>query len=424
MAINLKLLPRGEVPIRDDDSLGRTWAGWDENVSLDGTWHVNRGQWNVSAERLAQENYATMSFDGTVRLVARLDGFTTDEGGLKILHGQVLPARHPVSKELMGRRVPGGRNPVSYFDTTELEKAVTGPANAVLLTMNPELYDFYAIEAPEAQAIIALGHTAPGRWSVANRVQGIVPGDVVYMLKQGRGGRGIVASGTVTSEIFPDDHWDPDVPGEVNYVELEWSAIVDEEELLPLEQLQAAFPQQHWTPQSSGQGVRDEVVHGLAVMWAEHVGAAIDRGHAPSHAGGRGQGRVVDAKLRKQIEDAAQDRLMQYFAELGWLVKDVRYTEPFDAVATKGEVSRYLEAKGTTGSGDTIIVTRNEIAHARRHPGECIMGVLTFIERDDNGDIDPESGEFWIGPFDPDAGELSPIAYEFQPSWDDFTPRD
>lgn len=119
------------MPIRDDDSLGRTWAGWDENVSLDGTWRVKRGQWNVSAERLAHENYATMSFDDTVRLVAKLDGFTTDEGGLKILHAQVLPARHPVSQELMGRRVPGGRNPVCHFDTTELEVAVAGPAPAL-----------------------------------------------------------------------------------------------------------------------------------------------------------------------------------------------------------------------------------------------------------------------------------------------------
>lgn len=55
MAINFKLLPRGEVPIHAGDSLGRAWVGWDDNVTLQGTWHVNRGQWNVSAERLARE---------------------------------------------------------------------------------------------------------------------------------------------------------------------------------------------------------------------------------------------------------------------------------------------------------------------------------------------------------------------------------
>ncbi|SMC38971.1 protein NO VEIN domain-containing protein [Janibacter indicus] len=422
MAINFKLLPRGEVPIYANDSLGRTWAGWDDNVTLQGTWHVNRGQWNVSAERLARENYATMSFEGTVRLVARLDGFTTDEDGLKILHGQVLPATHPVSKELMGRTVPSGRNPVSYFDTSELEVTEPEPGNAVLLTMNPALYDFYALEAREAQAAISLGQPAPGRWSVAKRVQGIGPGDTVYMLKQGEEPRGIVASGTVTSEIFVDDHWDPEVPGELSYVEVSWTAVVDEDAPLPLESLKEVFPQQHWTPQSSGQGVRPEVVSGLAAMWAEFVGRAVDNGVAPSPAGGRGQGRVVDARLRKQIEDAAQDRLMRYYRDLGWDVRDVRYTEPYDALATKGETTRYLEAKGTMGSADTVIVTRNEVAHARSHPDACILGILTFLQLDENGDIDPESGDFFIGPFDPDAGELTPISYDFAPAWDNFTP--
>ena len=420
MAINFKLLPRGEVPIRDDDSMGRTWAGWDDNASLQDNWAVNKGQWNVSADRLTKERYATMSFDGTVRLVARLHGFTTDDAGLKIMQGQVLPARHPVSMKLMGRRVAASRNSVSYFDTSELEAAESEAGNAVLLTTNPDRYDFYALDAPEAQAAIALGQTSPGRWSVARRVQGIDPGDTVYLLKQGREPRGIVASGTVTSEIYTDDHFDPDVSGELNYVEVAWTAIVDEDTPLPLEDLKVAFPQQHWTPQSSGQGVRPEVVADLAAMWAEFVGHAIDTGAAPAPGGG-GQGRAVDAKLRKQIEDAAQDRLMRYYENLGWEVRDVRYTEPYDALATKGDTTRYLEAKGTMGSADTVIVTRNEVAHARSHPDACIMGILTFLQVDENGDIDPDSGEFFIGPFDPDAGQLSPIAYDFAPAWDDFT---
>ena len=422
MAINFKLLPRGEVPIRDDDSMGRTWAGWDDNASLQENWDVNKGQWNVSADRLAEERYATMSFDGTVRLVARLHGFTTDEAGLKIMIGQVLPATHPVSKELMGRRVAAGRNHVSYFDTSALEATEPAAGNAVLLTMNPDRYDFYALDALEAQAAIALGHTPSGQWSVANRVQGISPGDRVYLLKQGQEPRGIVASGTVTSDIFPDDHWDPDVPEELNYVEVAWTAIVDEDSPLPLEDLKGAFPQQHWTPMSSGQGVRPEVVADLAAMWADFVGRAIDPGTPPSPVPGGGQGWAADAKLRKQIEDAAQDRLMRHFEDGGWEVKDVRHTESYDALATKDGDTLYLEAKGTTGNANTVIVTRKEVAHARRHPGACVLGIVSLLQRDENGDIDPESGDFFIGPFDPDAGELTPISYDFAPAWDDFTP--
>lgn len=113
---------------------------------------------------------------------------------------------------------------------------------------------------------------------------------------------------------------------------------------------------------------------------------------------------------------------MRYYENLGWEVRDVRYTEPYDAVATKGDTTRYLEAKGTMGSADTVIVTRNEVAHAGSHPDACILGILTFLRLDENGDIDPESGEFFLNPFDPDAGELTPISYDFAPAWDDFTP--
>lgn len=287
--------------------------------------------------------------------------------------------------------------------------------------MNPDKYDFYALDAWEAQAAIALGQEAPGRWSVANRVQGISPGDRVYLLKQGREPRGIVASGTVTSEIYTDDHFDPDVSGELNYVEVAWTAIVDEDSPLPLEDLKDAFPQQHWTPMSSGQGVRAEVAADLAAMWAHFVGGGTDPGGPPSPAPGGGQGWAADAELRKQIEDAAQDRLMRHFKGGGWEVKDVRHTESYDALATKDGNTLYLEAKGTTGNANTVIVTRSEVAHARRHPGACILGIVSLLQRDENGDIDPESGEFFVGPFDPDAGMLSPIAYDFAPSWDDFT---
>jgi len=132
---------------------------------------------------------------------------------------------------------------------------------------------------------------------------------------------------------------------------------------------------------------------------------------------GRGQGRQLDARLRKIIEDAAQDRLMQQFRDDGWVVTDTRHNRPYDAEAVKDGKTIYLEAKGTQSRGESVIVTRNEVEHARSHPDECLLGVWSGIRIDDD-EVDPESGEFRLLDFDPDAGELKPRDYDWWlPGW-------
>lgn len=424
MAINFKLVRRDLVPIDEDDSMGRTWAGWDDTASLEEIWQVNRGQWVVNGERLQREQYATMSFEGSIRLVAEIDDFATVEGDYKVLEGRVLLADHPVSEALIGMPLAGHRNPVSYVDTSELESqgSTAGtPARSFLLTYNPARFDFYTTDVPEMQADLATGIPVGGRWSVGSRKGGIGPGDPFYLLQQGNRGRGLVASGIVTSEVYQDEHFDPDHDGLANYVDVSWTAVVDQDAILPTAELQEAFPQQYWSPQGSGQPIRPEVADGLADLWAEHVGQAVTTGKAPAAPGRGGQGRLLDAKIRKQIEDAAQARLTKHFEDEGWRVEDRRFSGPYDALATKGNEILYLEAKGTMSSGDSVIVTRNEVTHARRHRGACILGILANLRLDENGDIDPATGEFWVGPFDHTDGELSPISYDFWPSWEGFT---
>ena len=93
MAINLTLLPRGEVPIRDDD-LGR---------QRESRWDLARKPGPVERQRRASG--AGEILHDVVRwqvcLVAKLDGFRTDESGFKILYGQSLPVRHPVMTECL-----------------------------------------------------------------------------------------------------------------------------------------------------------------------------------------------------------------------------------------------------------------------------------------------------------------------------------
>lgn len=124
MAINFKLSTRKpEDP--ETSPWGRTWIGWDPDESLEAVWAANRGVWNLG-ERATAEHYATMSFQGTVRLVARITGKTLvpyNHGSEAkfALEGQVLLPGHPVREALLGRAVDSFRNPVTYPDTSDVD---------------------------------------------------------------------------------------------------------------------------------------------------------------------------------------------------------------------------------------------------------------------------------------------------------------
>lgn len=93
---------------------------------------------------------------------------------------------------------------------------------------------------------------------------------------------------------------------------------------------------------------------------------------------------------------------------------------PFDAKASKGDTTLYLEAKGTTTQGSRVIVTRGEVAWAREHPGECVIGILSSIVVKADGSVDPASGILREYVWEPDDNQLHPLDYDFYPDQDDL----
>lgn len=128
--------------------------------------------------------------------------------------------------------------------------------------------------------------------------------------------------------------------------------------------------------------------------------------------GAAGQGLQMDPAVRKAIEDAAQDRLMNYYRDRGWAVTDTRQNRPYDAVADKGTERTYLEAKGTQSRGDSVIVTRNEVDHARQHAGVCVIGIWSDMKLVD-GVVDRGAGDFRVLPFSPDDQDLRPRDFDW-----------
>jgi hypothetical protein len=169
------------------------------------------------------------------------------------------------------------------------------------------------------------------------------------------------------------------------------------------------LPDQHWEPQAGGTLIRPELPDGLERMWADHIGRPVPRRTAPR------QKWQLDPERRKKVEDAAQQRLMEHYRALGWVIKDTRHGNPYDAVAEKGSQVIYLEAKGTETAGRAVIVTGGEVEHANSHPCQCVLGILSDIEFTSDGAVAAGSGVFRIFDWQPRNADLSIRQYDYTP---------
>lgn len=313
--------------------------------------------------------------------------------------------------------VSAGGGTVTLAGLQALREALTilvGPVPQLagfLLTWNPGKWLWDPTDLADAIDATSKGQIVEGPWSTGGRTGGMADGDRVFLLRQGTDGRGIVASGTVRSEIYQGvHHSDPTRDG--NYVDVDWDVVLAPSEALPIEELKAQVPIGHnWEPQGSGTVLPGPALGEVERLWLDHLGA---RQKAWTQNGSAsGQARERDAARRRAVEEAAQKWLEKEFKDAGWLVEDTHISNPFDARATKNGRTVYLEAKGTQTLGGTVIVTRNEIAHALAHPGDCVIGIWSGIRFGKNGKVDPRSGAKTIRDWRPVAKDLAPIAYDW-----------
>jgi hypothetical protein len=277
-----------------------------------------------------------------------------------------------------------------------MSESLDGFGQVLILTWNPDKFQWDEVEYRDLVHQTALGVPVPFDWSTGGRTGGVGDGDRFVLLRQGTHGRGIVASGMVTSEEFQTGAWD-DSGGESNYVKISFERVVPVEDALPTETLKELLPETNWDRlQMSGTLLKPELITRLAQLWSDHL-AGIAEGESGSGDGG--QGILADALRRKKIEDAAQERLMEHYRHSGFTVTDTRYGNPFDAIAQRGDQLVYLEAKGTQSNGSTVRVTRDEVAHARANAGHCKMGIWAGIRFSSDGEVDPASGFFKVIPF-------------------------
>ena len=119
----------------------------------------------------------------------------------------------------------------------------------------------------------ASGEIVSDTWSLNIRRSGVSIGDRCFILRQGSDMRGIVASGTFTSEIYIGPHYSGE-DREQAMAEIDFDTILAPEDRLPVEDLKATIPGVIWDRlQGSGVQVDPRYEEELEQLWADHCGS-------------------------------------------------------------------------------------------------------------------------------------------------------
>ena len=154
----------------------------------------------------------------------------------------------------------------------------------VLMTWNPGRDDARVYDrrswATQVVAPCLAGRPVASTWGVGRHRTGIGPGVPALLHRQGAHGRGIVARGSITSEVLTGER--DRTPGRTtNYVEVVWTQAVPVELRLDLVELEQVAPDYGWrTIFSSGRHLPEPVGALVLDEWDALVGHAGTRREA------------------------------------------------------------------------------------------------------------------------------------------------
>ncbi|WP_285184545.1 hypothetical protein [Rhodococcus sp. MEB041] len=115
----------------------------------------------------------------------------------------------------------------------------------------------------------AQGNTYSMTWSFGRGYGEPTLGDTVYLLQTGRV-RGVVASGTITSEApWSEAHWSGS--GTASYVGVDWDLMLDDDQRLSTEVLMNGLEDFKFPVLGSGRRVHEPSASTLRTMWEDHV---------------------------------------------------------------------------------------------------------------------------------------------------------
>lgn len=151
---------------------------------------------------------------------------------------------------------------------------------------------------------------------------------------------------------------------------------------------------------------------GLAIAVAPGMGDGEER----QDAGSGGQGFGASSEYRKAVELRAMAMAEEHFSQAGYDLENTSANKPYDFVARRQGATLYIEVKGTANDGSQVFLTKNEVSHARGHPGQCALFVVSgiLVAEGADGRLEATGGvarvkEPWI----PAEGDLTALTYRY-----------
>ena len=130
---------------------------------------------------------------------------------------------------------------------------------------------------------------------------------------------------------------------------------------------------------------------------------------------GRGQGFQLDQDVKVAVEAHAMNAATEFYGK-AWKVEDVHGTESYDLICRRDSEVKHVEVKGTTTDGAEVILTRNEVRHAREYPCVALFVLSNItVERAEDGTVTATGGTRRIyAPWRLDDGILTPLGFRYQ----------
>jgi len=127
----------------------------------------------------------------------------------------------------------------------------------------------------------------------------------------------------------------------------------------------------------------------------------------------RTQGFGLTVAERLAVELHAMSRAKSHLRDLGWQVRDVSATHPYDFECTRGLDQMIVEVKGTTSTGEDVVVTYNEVEVQRaRYPNNALIVVHSVDLQRTSEAPKAEGGTLLMrSPWKIEEGHLRPIAF-------------
>ena len=139
------------------------------------------------------------------------------------------------------------------------------------------------------------------------------------------------------------------------------------------------------------------------------VDAALELGYGITS---QGQRFLKSLAVRKEIERIAMERAESYYSLNGWEVDDVSRSQSYDLLCRREGQELHVEVKGTMSAGHKILLTRNEVEHAKAQPQLCALFILANV-RIDHQDLASGGDAMVIDSWQIHQGRLNALTYEY-----------